>query len=199
MSRYGQGFEELEEAPQIKARLKWFNATKGFGFVSPMDGSSDAFLHVSVLHRAGLQALGEQAELLCEVGSGPKGPQVTRIVEVLATGEIKAPDREASGPGYGRQPALTDEYRPSDGFGGGRDGLGGGTADASEQASGVVKWFKADKGFGFITVDGSGQDVFVHKSVLQRSGLQGLEAGQHVDLRVREVEKGWEATWVGLG
>ena len=58
--------------------------------------------------------------------------------------------------------------------------------------AGTVKWFKPDKGFGFITADDSAKDVFVHKSVLRRSGLNVLEAGQRVQMRVQDVEKGRE-------
>ncbi len=65
-----------------------------------------------------------------------------------------------------------------------------------EEMAGTVKWFKPDKGFGFITADDSAKDVFVHKSVLRRSGLNVLEAGQRVQMRVQDVEKGREATWV---
>jgi CspA family cold shock protein len=61
---------------------------------------------------------------------------------------------------------------------------------------GTVKWFKSDKGFGFITADDSEKDVFVHKSALQRSGLFVLETGQRVQMRVQEAAKGREATWV---
>ena len=165
MSRFDHEFD-TEGAAAVKARLKWFNATKGFGFVSPVDGAPDAFLHVSVLHRAGLQELGDQAELICEIGQGPKGPQVMRIVETLSVGV--APQRE-------RPPAP---------------------AGPEEEMSGTVKWFKPDKGFGFITADDSEKDVFVHKSVLRRCGLAVLEAGQRVQMRVQDVEKGREATWV---
>ncbi len=69
-------------------------------------------------------------------------------------------------------------------------------AGPEEEMSGTVKWFKPDKGFGFITADDSEKDVFVHKSVLRRSGLAMLEAGQRVQMRVQDVEKGREATWV---
>jgi len=166
LSRFGHEFE-ADGSAAVKARLKWFNATKGFGFVSPVDGAPDAFLHVSVLHRAGLQELGDQAELICEIGQGPKGPQVMRIVEMLSIG-VAAPEPA-------RQPMP---------------------AGPEEEMSGTVKWFKPDKGFGFITADDSEKDVFVHKSVLRRSGLAVLEAGQRVQMRVQDVEKGREATWV---
>lgn len=47
-------------------------------------------------------------------------------------------------------------------------------------ANGTVKWFNAEKGFGFITVDGGGQDVFVHYSAIDMSGYKVLEEGQAV-------------------
>jgi CspA family cold shock protein len=166
LSRFGDAFGS-EGNLAVKTRLKWFNATKGFGFVSPLDGTPDAFLHVSVLHRAGLQEVADQAELVCEIGQGPKGPQVMRIVELLG-----------STPSAGPQPRQA--HRPG----------------PEEEMYGTVKWFKPDKGFGFITADDSGKDVFVHKSVLRRAGLNVLETGQRVQMRVQDVEKGREATWV---
>lgn len=69
---------------QISAVVKWFNPTKGFGFVQPSDGSPDAFLHVSVLEQAGYRDIQDSAKVLCEVGPGPKGPQVTAILNVEA-------------------------------------------------------------------------------------------------------------------
>src|SRR3569833_1608434 len=86
---------DAEGGPSVRTRLKWFNAAKGFCFVSPTDGAPDAFLHVSVLHRAGLQELGDQAELVCEIGQGPKGPQVMRIVEALSLGTAPLHQRPA--------------------------------------------------------------------------------------------------------
>jgi cold shock protein len=166
LSRFGHEFDNDDGGLAIRTRLKWFNAAKGFGFVSPTDGAPDAFLHVSVLHRAGLQELGDQAELICEIGRGPKGPQVMRIIETLSVGAVMAQPRA--------MPAAGPE----------------------EEMAGTVKWFKPDKGFGFITADDSAKDVFIHKSVLRRSGLNVLEAGQRVQMRVQDVEKGREATWV---
>ena len=208
MPRFNEEFAGAgAEATQSHAKLKWFNATKGFGFVSPVDGTPDAFLHVSVLHRAGLQELGDQAELVCEISQGPKGPQVVRIVEVLSNG---AP-AFGGGRGNGFQADGYDAPAPRGGrreeFGsGGYDGYSAPRAasprsfepDSGPEAelSGTVKWFKADKGFGFITADDSEKDVFVHKSVLRRCGLDELEAGQRVQMKVQEVEKGREAVWI---
>lgn len=51
-------------------------------------------------------------------------------------------------------------------------------------ATGTVKWFNTTKGFGFIQPDGGGQDVFVHISAVQRSGLRELQEGQKVSYEV---------------
>jgi len=60
-------------------------------------------------------------------------------------------------------------------------------------ALGTVKWFNAEKGYGFITVDGSGDDVFVHWSAIDGEGYRALEEGQRVELEVGEGEKGPQA------
>jgi CspA family cold shock protein len=53
-------------------------------------------------------------------------------------------------------------------------------------ASGTVKWFNAQKGFGFIQPDSGGKDVFVHISAVERSGLNGLNEGQKISYEVQE-------------
>jgi cold shock protein len=63
----------------VTAKVKWFNPAKGFGFVAPMDGSADAFLHISVIQRAGLRTLRQGATLTCDITTGPRGPQVAII------------------------------------------------------------------------------------------------------------------------
>lgn len=186
----------FDDGIQAKALVKWFNVTKGFGFVAPVDGSPDAFLHISVLNRAGYQELADGTEILCAISQGPKGPQVTRIVEVV--GGVPGPvsngrDRDSFGGGRDRD---RDSYG-----GGGRDRDSYGDFDSTPtgpvvEMAGTVKWFKPDKGFGFVTADDASKDVFVHKSVLRRCGLTQLEAGQRVQMKVQEAPKGREATWI---
>jgi len=60
-------------------------------------------------------------------------------------------------------------------------------------AQGTVKWFNAEKGFGFIAQDGGGPDVFVHYSNIQGSGYKSLEEGQRVEFDVAPGRKGEEA------
>ena len=67
------------------------------------------------------------------------------------------------------------------------------TESGNTMALGTVKWFNAEKGYGFITVDGSGNDVFVHWSAIAGEGYRALEEGQRVELEVGEGEKGPQA------
>jgi CspA family cold shock protein len=63
-------------------------------------------------------------------------------------------------------------------------------------AQGVVKWFNAEKGFGFISVDGGGPDVFVHFSAIQGDGYRSLEENQRVEFTSSQGPKGPLAEWV---
>ena len=58
---------------------------------------------------------------------------------------------------------------------------------------GAVKWFEPGKGYGFISPDGGGKDVFIHITALRRSGLQGLDPGVRVRVEVVDGKKGLEA------
>ncbi|MEQ3554678.1 cold-shock protein [Pseudonocardia nematodicida] len=61
---------------------------------------------------------------------------------------------------------------------------------------GTVKWFNAEKGYGFITPDGGGQDLFVHFSAIQSSGYRTLDEGQTVTFEVTQGQKGPQADQV---
>ena len=65
-------------------------------------------------------------------------------------------------------------------------------------ARGTVKWFNAEKGYGFITVDGAGQDVFVHYSAIDMAGYKVLEEGQAVVFEIGSGSKGPQAEAVKL-
>ncbi len=84
---------------------------------------------------------------------------------------------------------VGNEHRPQLGRGWHSEG------DMS-MAQGTVKWFNADKGFGFITVDGGGADVFVHFSAIETSGYRTLEENQRVEFEIAQGQKGPQAEQV---
>jgi cold shock protein len=65
-------------------------------------------------------------------------------------------------------------------------------------AQGTVKWFNAEKGFGFISVDGGGADVFVHFSAIDAPGYRSLEENQRVEFEVTQGPKGPQADKVRI-
>jgi CspA family cold shock protein len=67
--------------PAVEARgtVKWWNAAKGFGFITPADGTKDVFVHVSTLTRCGIQSLPEGAAVAIRVTQGPKGPEAVEV------------------------------------------------------------------------------------------------------------------------
>lgn len=180
----------------MKATLKWFNPVKGFGFVTPEDGQGDAFLHVSVLAQAGMEQLADGTAMTCQIGPGAKGRQVVRILDVLGID----PNFQGGGNGGG-----------FGGHGGGFGGHGGGqrrdfaprndsrhydAGGPESETTATVKWFKPDKGFGFLAGDDGGKDIFVHKSLLRRCDIMVLDTGMKVECRARDSDKGREATWI---
>ncbi len=59
--------------------VKWFNESKGFGFIAPADGSADVFVHFSAIEGSGFKTLAEGQSVSFDVEDGPKGPQATKV------------------------------------------------------------------------------------------------------------------------
>jgi CspA family cold shock protein len=67
---------------RIQGTVKWFNATKGYGFIAPDDGSKDVFVHYSAIQTEGYASLEENDRVEFTVESSPKGPQATTVVKI---------------------------------------------------------------------------------------------------------------------
>lgn len=157
---------ESPDSPQIIAgHVKWFDPTKGFGFVVPDDDGADILLHANVLRNYGQGSVADGAAIEIEVQQTDRGLQAVRIIDIIATTEDIPPLRDMA------------DYSPQD-------------IAAMDVVPSRVKWFDKTKGFGFANVFGDSQDVFVHVDVLRRSGLANLMAGEAIGLRVIEGERG---------
>ena len=170
---YEQRFQPAS-GPPTTGTVKWYNPVTGFGFVGLGDGSGDAFLHASVLERSGNHTVLPGSTLELRVAAGPKGPQVREIISVDTSTAVQE---------RARQPRPE---RPAD------------RSAAQTEDTGTVKFYAAAKGFGFITRDGDGRDVFVHASTLKRAGIFDLAQGQRVAVTIGEAPRGPEAVSLRL-
>ena len=113
------------------------------------------------------------AGVVDQVGPGHKGPHVTEVLSVDSSTSVPTASRRLNA-------QATTLNGPS------------------VEETGTVKWFNADKGYGFIATNGGGKDVFVHISALDRSGIAALSEGQTVVVDVVEGRKGPEAARIRL-
>lgn len=67
---------------RIQGKVKWFNESKGFGFIERHDGGDDVFLHFSALSQSGFKTIAEDAEVEFGVEPGPKGPKAVDVVQL---------------------------------------------------------------------------------------------------------------------
>ena len=126
-----------------------------------------------MLTQGGIAAVQPGETLEVRVGPGHTGPHITEVLSV---------DSGTAAPMASQQSSAQATT------------LNG----PSVEETGTVKWFNADKGYGFIAPNGGGRDVFVHVSALERSGIEGLSEGQPVVVDVVEGRKGPEAARVRL-
>jgi len=115
--RTGPNPDDAPPARRVEAKVKWFNASKGFGFVTMADGSPDAFLPMAILRRAGFEEVREGASITCEVGAGAKGPLVTSVLSIDVSTAIEPGARERGPRTTSTREGAVKWFEPDKGYG----------------------------------------------------------------------------------
>ena len=166
--------EAVPEMDPVIGRVKWFDATRGFGFVVSDALEGDILVHFSVLREHGRRSLPEGALIECVPMRLDRGLQAKKIISIdVGPAVAVAP----------RVPRSTSKDVD-------RKAL---SESAGEFEPVEVKWFNRVKGYGFVNRIGDAQDVFVHMETVRNSDLGDLQPGQRLLARIAEGKKGLTA------
>lgn len=169
-------YKEIEttkdrDVERIEASVKWYNPEKGYGFLFFNDGSpQEIMIHSSKLDAIKCAYIKLGDRVICDVSLGKSGFQVVRVIEVKFSSSEK---RTLSGFIASRLSSFDPENL--------------------EEVEGVIKWYNPGKGYGFITPQNKGREIFLHQSVLKAAEYHYLEPGTPVKAKIIASERGLEA------
>jgi len=163
--------DETASVIELTGVIKWFDVSKGYGFIVPDNGMPDILLHVTCLRRDGFQVAYEGARVVVEVLQRARGLQAFRVLSM--------DESTAVHPAQMPPPRTHVTVTATSGL---------------ERAQ--VKWFNRLRGFGFLTRGEGTPDIFVHMETLRRFGLTELRPGQFVLVRYGPGSKGLMAAEV---
>jgi CspA family cold shock protein len=146
----------------VRGQVKWFDSTKGYGFVVAEDGEGDILLHANVLRVFGFTSVAEGAEIVLEVQETERGRQAVGVLDIVSAEPLL--------------PVSSDHAVP--------DGASGPLEPSR------VKWFDRVKGFGFVNIYGRAEDVFLHMETLRQYGYGEVVAGDVLAVRVTSGQRG---------
>jgi CspA family cold shock protein len=164
------------ELPPVTGRVKWFDATRGFGFLVSDEVDGDVLVHFSVLREHGRRSVPEGATIECVPVRLERGLQAKRIISIdLSTALPQQPRSSIPAAERADRKALSDaagEFEPVE-----------------------VKWFNRVRGYGFVKRpdESGGEDVFVHMETVRSAHLPELEPGQKLEARIAPTAKGLTA------
>lgn len=164
------------ELPPITGRVKWFDATRGFGFIVSEEVEGDVLLHFSALRDHGRRSVPEGATIECVPVKLDRGLQAKRVLSIDLTSAL---------PQQARSSISTGERAD-------RKAL----ADAAGEFERVeVKWFNRVRGYGFVkrADEVGGEDVFVHMETVRSANLPELQPGDFLRARIAPSSKGMTA------
>jgi len=164
------------EMAAIAGRVKWFDATRGFGFIVSDEIEGDILLHFSVLREHGRRSVPEGALIECIPVRLDRGLQAKRVLSIdLSSALPPQPRSSIAAADRADRKALSDA--------------------AGEFELVEVKWFNRVRGYGFVNrIGAEGEDVFVHMETVRQSHLGDLQPGQRLEARIAASGKGLTAT-----
>lgn len=169
------------ELEPITGRVKWFDATRGFGFLVSDEIDGDILIHFSVLRDHSRRSVPEGTTITCIPVQLERGLQAKKILSIDLTSALpQVPRSSISSADRADRKALADA--------------------AGEFELVEVKWFNRVRGYGFLVrPDASGgEDVFVHMETIRDSNFNELEPGQRLEARIAASEKGLTAVELRL-
>lgn len=161
-----------EDVITVSGLVKWFDQSKGYGFIVNDTGGTDILLHANVLRNFGRSSVADQSRIVVRIQSTERGLQAVEIVE------ITPPEGDGTPPIEDLDADIIAQL------------------DSLPLQPARVKWFDKAKGFGFANIFGHSEDVFVHIEVLRHSGFSDLLLGEAIGLRVVEGPRGLMAAQV---